>query len=92
MLPRTSAQSMNSAFVRVASSFALMELAADPAATTSLHFRTTFVTAMMNTYVDNNIIINLYCDIQRALQGELECSLALTDIVPIYKIKLNMAN
>ena len=38
------------------------------------------------------IIIKLYCHIQRALHNELECSLALTHIVPIYTIKLNMAN
>ena len=30
------------------------------------------------------IIIKLYCHIQRALHDELECSLALTQIVPIY--------
>ena len=30
------------------------------------------------------IIIKLYCHIQRALHDELECSLALTHIVPIY--------
>ena len=30
------------------------------------------------------IIIKLYCRIQRALHDELECSLALTHIVPIY--------
>ena len=29
-------------------------------------------------------IINLYCHIQRALHDELECSLALTHIVPMY--------
>ena len=29
-------------------------------------------------------IIKLYCHIQRALHDELECSLALTHIVPIY--------
>ena len=28
-----------------------------------------------------------YCHIQRALHDELECSLALTHIVPIYTIK-----
>ena len=28
--------------------------------------------------------IKLYCHIQRALHDELECSLALTHIVPIY--------
>ena len=33
------------------------------------------------------IIIKIYCRIQRALHGELECSLALTRIVPIYTIK-----
>ena len=33
------------------------------------------------------IIIKLYCHIQRALHDELECSLALTHIVPIYTIK-----
>ena len=33
------------------------------------------------------IIIKLYCHIQRALHDELECSLALTHIVPIYIIK-----
>ena len=38
------------------------------------------------------IIIKLYCHIQRALYDELECSLALTHIVPVYTIKLNMAN
>ena len=38
------------------------------------------------------IIIKLYCHIQRALYDELECSLAFTHIVPIYTIKLNMAN
>ena len=42
------------------------------------------------------IMIKLYCHIQRALHDELECSLALTHIVPkyiyIYTIKLNMAN
>ena len=37
-------------------------------------------------------IIKHYCHIQRALHDELECSLALTHIVPIYTIKLNMAN
>ena len=30
--------------------------------------------------------------IPRALHDEFECSLALTHIVPIYTIKLNMAN
>ena len=34
----------------------------------------------------------LYCHIQRALHDELECSLAVTPIVPIYTIKRNMAN
>ena len=29
-------------------------------------------------------IIKLYCHIQRKLHDELECSLALTHIVPIY--------
>ena len=38
------------------------------------------------------IIIKLYCHIQRALHDELECSLALTHIVPIYTITWNMAN
>ena len=33
------------------------------------------------------IIIKLYCHIQRTLHDELECSLALTHIVPIYTIK-----
>ena len=33
------------------------------------------------------IILKLYCHIQRALHEELECSLALTHIVPIYTIK-----
>ena len=33
------------------------------------------------------IIIRLYCHIQRALHDELECSLALTHIVPMYTIK-----
>ena len=33
------------------------------------------------------IIIKHYCHIQRALHAELECSLALTHIVPIYTIK-----
>ena len=33
------------------------------------------------------IIIKLYCHIQRSLRDELECSLALTHIVPIYTIK-----
>ena len=33
------------------------------------------------------IIIKIYCHIQRALHDELECSLALTHIVPIYTIK-----
>ena len=38
-------------------------------------------------YIPNYIyiyIIKLYCHIQRALHDELECSLALTHIVPIY--------
>ena len=35
----------------------------------------------------HSIIIKLYCHIQRALHNELECSLALTHIVPIYTIK-----
>ena len=30
------------------------------------------------------IIIKLYCQIQHALYDEMECSLALTHIVPIY--------
>ena len=43
-------------------------------------------------YAGNNliiilIIIKLYCHIQRALHDELDCSLALTHIVPIYTIK-----
>ena len=38
------------------------------------------------------IIIKLYCHIQHTLYDELECSLALTHIVPIYTIKWNMAN
>ena len=33
------------------------------------------------------IIIKLYCHIQHALHDELECSLALTHIVPIFTIK-----
>ena len=33
------------------------------------------------------IIIKLYCHIQHTLYDELECSLALTHIVPIYTIK-----
>ena len=33
------------------------------------------------------IIMKFYCHIQRALHDELECSLALTHIVPIYIIK-----
>ena len=33
------------------------------------------------------LIIKLFCHIQRALHDELECSLALTHIVSIYKIK-----
>ena len=35
---------------------------------------------------NNNIIIKLYCHIQRALHDELECNLALTHIVPINTI------
>ena len=35
---------------------------------------------------NNNIIIKLYSHIQPALHDELECSLALTHIVPIYQI------
>ena len=38
------------------------------------------------------IIIKLYCHFQHALHVKLECSLALTHIVPIYTIKRNMAN
>ena len=38
------------------------------------------------------IILKLYCHFQHALHVKLERSLALTDIVPIYTIKLNMAN
>ena len=34
-----------------------------------------------------HVIIKLYCHIQRALHEELEGSLALTHIVPIYIIK-----
>ena len=33
------------------------------------------------------IIIKLYCHFQHALHVKLECSLALTHIVPIYTIK-----
>ena len=40
----------------------------------------------MNNWFDIIIIIKLYCHIQRALHDELECSLALTHIVPIYTI------
>ena len=39
-----------------------------------------------------SLIIQLYCHFQHALHVKLECSLALTRIVPIYTIKLNMAN
>ena len=35
-----------------------------------------------------HVIIKLYCHIQRALHNELECSLALTHMVPIFTIKM----
>ena len=38
------------------------------------------------TDVELNVIIKLHCHIQCALHDELECSLALTHIVPIYII------
>ena len=37
-----------------------------------------------NYILNDTIIIKIYCHIQRALRDELECSLALTHIVPIY--------
>ena len=46
----------------------------------------------LTSHTDNIIIIKLYCHIHRALHDELERSMALTHIVPIYTIKLNMAN
>ena len=39
------------------------------------------------THSQRIIIIKLYCHIQRALHDELECSLALTHVVPIYTMK-----
>ena len=36
---------------------------------------------------ERGIIIKLYCHIQRALHDELEGSLAMTHILPIYTIK-----
>ena len=44
-------------------------------------------TVALLVYILRLIIIKLYCHIQRALHDELECSLALTHIMPICTIK-----
>ena len=46
----------------------------------------TYLVCIYIFYIPNYIyiIIKLYCLIQRALHDELECSLALSHIVPIY--------
>ena len=50
----------------------------------SMYIREVFGTHSRSIII---IIIKLSCHIQRALHDELECSLALTHIVPIYTIK-----